>query len=120
MLTDGEVLALFQNGRYRLDEKDQVVNRFGRTIRSLLIPGTTAKPEHAYYFVRVYGNGGYRTTALHRVVWMVRTNTVIPDGWEVHHRDEDRNNNGFRNLICLHRLDHQKMHEDYEDDTIPF
>lgn len=54
-----------------------------------------------------------------RLVWMAGSGRTIPKGFEVHHRDELNSSDGWPNLICLHRLDHQKMHahqEVYWDD----
>jgi len=35
----------------------------------------------------------------------------IPKGFEVHHLDEDRENNKRENLILLHYKDHRDLHK---------
>jgi len=35
---------------------------------------------------------------------------LIPQGFEIHHRDENPENNDFENLICVHQIDHNKLH----------
>jgi len=41
---------------------------------------------------------------------MAGADCTIPEGWEVHHEDEDKTNNSFVNLFCLHPEDHKKVH----------
>lgn len=35
----------------------------------------------------------------------------IPPGWDIHHIDEDRNNNEILNLLAIPRETHQKYHK---------
>lgn len=72
-----------------------------------------------YPFIRLYSNGE-RHIALHRVIWIVGTGSPIPEGWEIHHWDEDVMNTAFDNLLCLHPNDHRKFHRDVEDEEMPF
>lgn len=54
-----------------------------------------------------------------RLIWILATRHVIPEGWEIHHRDEDwESSNAFKNLLCLHPDDHKKFHT--SNDPIPF
>ena len=53
------------------------------------------------------------------LVWMVNTQMCIPKDFEIHHRDENPRHNIFTNLLCVHKLDHLKLHADEVDD-IPF
>lgn len=59
-------------------------------------------------------NGYYAKTHsgrsfLHRDVW-VAFNGPIPDGWDVHHIDEDRSNNSHDNLTVMPKPDHTCLH----------
>jgi hypothetical protein len=38
---------------------------------------------------------------------------------EIHHIDEDRYNDTWRTLVCLHKDDHEKFHLE-EVDNVPF
>ena len=60
-----------------------------------------------------------RKIAVAKVIWMAATEAVVPRGWHVHHRDEDRHNHAFANLICVHSRDHSKLHAKAEE-PIPF
>jgi hypothetical protein len=46
---------------------------------------------------------------LHRVVFE-HFHGDIPEGWQVHHRDEDRSNNHPGNLALLHGSEHARLH----------
>jgi len=53
------------------------------------------------------------------LVWMDATRVLIPKDFEIHHRDENPLNNNFDNLICVHQLDHRKLHGEIEEE-VPF
>lgn len=46
---------------------------------------------------------------LHRAIWQA-AHGVIPDGYEIHHRDGDALNNQLDNLLCLSPTDHSAAH----------
>lgn len=54
---------------------------------------------------------------LHRYIWEKHSG-VIPDGYEIHHVDENKDNNDISNLECLSNHDHQSLHgkEHFEKD----
>ena len=55
------------------------------------------------------------------LVWMNRTEQIIPDGWEIHHLDGNCENNLFENLVCVHPQDHLKLHGQFSEfDEDPF
>lgn len=60
-------------------------------------------------------NGHYRVTAnVHRDIWEYY-NGEIPDGYHIHHVDEDKNNNAVENLQCLSKSEHQALHMQTSD-----
>ena len=61
-----------------------------------------------------------RSCNLSQLVWMQATGSPIPKGYEVHHIDEDPKNNDFDNLLCIHSLDHMKIHRESPEKAIPF
>lgn len=117
-MTKREIIKLFRKGVYRVDlDTGEVFNGRGRKIK--------ARRSHSalrHWRVDLYDGetGKFATPFLHQVVWMFGTMHPIPKGWEVHHRDEDVDNNTFNNLICLHTLDHLKFHYTEELDDVPF
>jgi hypothetical protein len=60
--------------------------------------------------VRLYWKSKRRYIEFHRLVWMARTLSSIPTGWEIHHRNGDQEDNRWENLYCLHPEDHKKLH----------
>ena len=50
---------------------------------------------------------------LHRAVWMKHYG-VIPKGYEIHHKDEDKDNNDINNLEALKMVDHKSIHSNKE------
>lgn len=73
--------------------------------------------------VDLYHEGCRISMHVSHLVWMSNTNQVLPKGFEIHHDDEDCTNNQWYNLICVHPLDHNKLHRtswSIPDDDIPF
>lgn len=70
---------------------------------------------NGHRYVRDDKTGYYRrsvkrtTKLLHRDVWE-HHNGKIPDGYEVHHKDFDRDNNDIGNLDLLTLAEHKKLH----------
>ena len=65
--------------------------------------------------VRYYRCGPYfqrKGVRLHRTVWERVNGRKVPDGFEVHHADEDRANNQPGNLELLDSPRHRKLHSD--------
>ena len=60
-----------------------------------------------------------RTIAICRLVWMYHAGRLIPDGFDIHHRDEDRENNRWDNLICIYGADHPKLHSKGSRNDVP-
>lgn len=46
---------------------------------------------------------------LHRIIWETQ-NGPIPEGFHIHHKDEDKLNNHIDNLECLSHSDHLRLH----------
>lgn len=121
-----DVLALLDAGTYTVNlETGEVIGPRGPVTPHPF--KRRGNGGHVDYYVRLYtttaaGVKLVKSIALHRLVWMTATRSPIPDGFEIHHRDENPRNNAFRNLLCLHTLDHRKMHENEAaaDEPIPF
>ncbi len=63
-----------------------------------------------YLFVYVYHRGKRRKIAVHVLIWMIGAKSMVPKGCDVHHCDEDRENNSFRNLEPEDLHDHRSRH----------
>lgn len=113
-LTLANVRQLFREGVYYLGEDNQVISK--RT-KKPLFQYTNQTPTGTPY-VRLFSKDAYGCFAISRIIWTVATGEDIPKGWEVHHRDGNPLENDFNNLLCLHPVDHKKVHT--EADEIPF
>lgn len=102
-LTRQEVIELFNAGKYRIVD-NQICGRKGKP----LYVYTNKKSEHTW--VRLFAPGKSRVVPTAHAVWMITTQCVIPDGWEIHHKNTDPTDNSFENLICCHPMDHRKLH----------
>lgn len=67
--------------------------------------GHTYSPNTQGYWRRTDGD----RTLLHRDVWQICYGE-IPDGFEVHHKDENKSNNCIDNLECLPGDEHTRLH----------
>lgn len=77
-------------------------------MRVVIISETCQRFNGVRYYLcgKYFQNNGIR---LHRVVWEHHRGPV-PDGYHVHHRDEDRSHNGIRNLKLMKGGDHIAHH----------
>jgi hypothetical protein len=68
-------------------------------------------PPDSYPGKRYRGKYAYE----HQVVWWINTNELVPEGFVVHHKDENKHNNHIDNLelksISLHTIEHIKPQE---------
>lgn len=68
-----------------------------------------------YRFCRDDKTGYYLCTQmekpkrLHRYIWE-KCNGEIPDGFHVHHKDHDKQNNDISNLEIMNAIDHELLH----------
>lgn len=115
-IAEADILDAVQAGRFVVDvEAGEVITAAGRQL--VVFSNRT----DCRRFVRLHFDGRRRGIAVARLVWMARTGQLIPDGWEVHHRDENPGNDAWGNLICLHPDDHRKLHgQAADDEPIPF
>lgn len=74
-------------------------------------------PEHVFFNGRKYSHksdGYWRATdgsrkPLHVAIWEA-ANGKVPDGYEIHHVDRNKDNNALENLQCLSIAEHRRLH----------
>lgn len=72
--------------------------------------------------LRYYLCGNYfqrEGVRLHRVVWSRTHGREVPDGFHVHHDDEDRSNNDPDNLVLLPGPEHTSLHQTGHQRGVP-
>lgn len=92
LLTYAKVLELLQDGVIVVCPFSCTITMRGRAL------ATQLDRQQRYLFVRLYWRGSRRGIAVHRLVWMAKHNKVVPDGYDVHHKDRDSFNNAITNL----------------------
>lgn len=68
-----------------------------------------------YLAVRCYRNGHRKQIALHRLVWMAANGRLVPEGYDVDHRDHDTLNNAIDNLQLRPSVNNQHPHTRSEE-----
>lgn len=53
---------------------------------------------------------GRRRVRLHRYVWETMTGCAIPEGFEIHHKDRNKDNNAIDNLMLIKSEEHRRLH----------
>lgn len=56
-----------------------------------------------------YGRTNDKRSLLHRDIWEYH-HGQIPTGWDVHHKDENKEHNVIENFECLSKSDHTQLH----------
>ena len=54
---------------------------------------------------------------LHIYVWEYHNGCEVPKGYEIHHKDLNKDNNDISNLICIPSKEHKKIHSETLTDT---
>lgn len=69
------------------------------------------KPGHRYFFANRWDKVAkkYVYESLHKAIWRFHKGD-IPAGHDVHHKDDDWNNNTIENLDCISHGDHMRKH----------
>lgn len=73
-----------------------------------------------HLFIRLYCGSYRKGISVSRVIWIKGSGCLIPEGWEIHHINENPLDNRFENLCCLHPIDHKKRHQAQEQENAPF
>lgn len=64
---------------------------------------------HGYYELTIAPR-----TLMHRYVW-TKERGAIPDGFDIHHRDECKAHNDIGNLECLSKPDHTRLYSPHNN-----
>lgn len=76
----------------------------------------TRRPGKRYFKTNTWDkvNKKYVPRFLHRDVWIFY-NGPIPEGHDIHHKDENWDNNDISNLECLSRTEHNRTHDSFAE-----
>ena len=122
-IPDVEILAWLLSGDLIVDlDNPTTIEIFGRTVKGYEIGGGRGRPEgsHTRFAFGLRHKGRRRTIVRGKLVYMAGARRVVPAGFEVAHRDDDRYNDAFENLIMLTEEDHKKFDGKFSKDEVPF
>lgn len=89
----------------------------GYQLRGKLMPKPYLVFNGAKYTLRNHGYYGKTSgdrALMHRDMWEYH-HGQIPAGWDVHHTDEDKQNNVIGNLECLPKAEHTRLYSPHNN-----
>lgn len=73
--------------------------------------GKPSKNVEGYLTITIsYGAGWFRKLPYHKYIWEQEYGPV-PEGYIIHHKDEDKLNNSLDNLELLTKAEHMRLHK---------
>jgi hypothetical protein len=96
-VTRQSVFGLFKYHGLKMREKKE--------LPAVVFNGAKYTMRNTGYYAKTDGS----RNLLHRDMWE-KDNGPIPDGWDIHHKDEDKTNNTPTNFECLPKADHTRLH----------
>lgn len=107
-------LSLSQVGKMFCVSRQTIYMGFKRRGYTLREKNSRTWQEYNGKKFTLRNNGYYALTTdtriyLHRYIWEKEMG-LIPNGFDVHHIDEDKTNNHISNLKCLSKSDHTRNH----------
>lgn len=62
-------------------------------------------------YVKVYPQKGYKHCNIHQYIWMCANGCDIPEGYDIHHIDGNKQNNSIYNLELVEHKKHMSEHK---------
>lgn len=116
-VSDDEIISMIESGEIVVDLSNGNVTRNGKP-KAATVVGDDSKNGTRYRYE--FWIGSRRRTILRsKLVYMAGTGKPVPEGFEIHHLDEDRYNDAFFNLIAVSTEDHLKIHRQAAE-AVPF
>ena len=101
--TRQSVYELFRNRGYKLRSRP-------KTLPYMVFNGEKYTLRNNGYYGKTRGN----RAMMHRDVWEYH-NGPIPDGWDIHHMNEDKTDNRIENLECLPKSEHTRKYSPHNN-----
>lgn len=71
--------------------------------------GSATKESNGYYEIRSVKEGNFEKL-LHRLIWEGHYNKPVPEGYLIHHINENITDNRIQNLQCVSKKIHNRKH----------
>ena len=119
--------ALYLEGN-SLDQVGKVFSRTRQAVHGLFkYNGLATRPKKTplrfvefngnKYTIRntgYYGRTNAKRSLLHRDMWQFY-NGPIPYGWDIHHKNEDKQDNRIENFECLPKAEHTRLYSPHNN-----
>lgn len=102
-VTRQSVYELFKNRGYKLRSKP-------KPLRFLFFNGEKYTLRNNGYYGKTRG----RRSLMHRDVWE-HYKGKIPEGWDIHHINEEKTDNRIENLECLTKAEHTRKYSPHNN-----
>lgn len=99
-MTDHDILERILDGSLVVDLESGETTSNGRTLTVIHRTHKDGPQRGTYRFFEIWKAGKRKKIARHRLVWLAATRQLIPDGFDVDHRD-DQDVDGISNLCLL-------------------
>lgn len=110
MITDIELLTWLMTGELEVGlNNPETINFKGRSIKAYENGSHRGNPNRTRWSFGLRDNGRRRTIVRSKLVWMAGALRLVPEGFEIHHRDENRHNDAWNNLVMVTEDDHKKL-----------
>ena len=118
-LTDYYILQLLADGYLKVNPVSGVVRKRRKvwdvwTDQWIILKRSFDR--NGYPSVRIRWNGHRKGAMVHRLVWMAVKGTMVPEGYDIDHRDRNRANPSIRNLRLRSIYHNRGKHEE----EVPF
>lgn len=107
-IADAELLEWLMDGTLSVNIQNAQVTFRGRILKPTFVGRDDRNGTR--YRIEIRHSGRKRSIVRARLVYMAGNLQTIPNGYEIHHQDEDRYNDAFANLVLLTEEDHKKIH----------
>lgn len=122
-ITDEELLEMILAGRLTLkyaNRRDPIVYHNGKPKTASIVPGKR-NPRYRIEIERPKRGKERkrrkRTIVRSKIVWMIYNRRCVPEGHELHHKDEDRLNYRATNIVDWTEERHRQHHN---ENYVPF
>ena len=114
-VSDEELIRLLDEGIIKVDLETTELWVNGNKIAPYLngADNRGGQEDHKRWSFGLRIDGRRRTITRSKMVYLAGSRKLIPLGNEIHHKDEDNENDKWSNLISVSFEDHKKFH--YED-----
>lgn len=113
-----ELLRSFAETPQELAAVEEMITKVEQKMLPIETVSDTKKVFNGFNFYKNKKSRYTCTITLHRFLWQFY-NGKIPEGYDIHHKDFDKENNVISNLELVTKDDHKKIHLSHKTKKVP-